>query len=86
MTPNVAIIHVHNPHWRGMRLSIPLFLLWIPFVLVSPLLIFILLMACMGLQINLFRATSVFWGILCSLPGTNVRVEAQGNQILVEIR
>ena len=85
MTPNVAIIHIHNPYWRGFRLWIPLFLLWIPVLLISPLVLVILLVVCLGLGIRFFRAISVFWGILCSLPGTNVRVQAQGNQVHVEI-
>jgi hypothetical protein len=32
-----------------------------------------------------WRSISVCWGILCALPGTDVRVVAQGNHILVEI-
>jgi hypothetical protein len=85
MTPNIAIIHVHNPYWRGFRLWIPLFLLWIPVVLLSPLLLLILLVACLAGQVSFWRSISVFWGILCALPGTDVRVDAQGNHILVEI-
>ena len=85
MTPNVAIVHVHNPYWRGIRLWIPLFLLWIPVILLSPLLLLILLAVCFLGQINFWRTISVCWDILCALPGTDVRVQADGNQILVEI-
>ena len=85
MTPNVAIVHIHNPYWRGLRLWIPLFLLWIPLLLLSPLLLLILLAAWLVFDIRVSRSISVFWGILCALPGTDVRVEAQGNHILVEI-
>jgi hypothetical protein len=85
MTPNIAIVHVHNPYWRGFRLWIPLFLLWIPVVLLSPLLLLILLVACLAGQVGFWHSISVFWGILCALPGTDVRVDAQGNHILVEI-
>lgn len=85
MTPNIAIVHIHNPYWRGLRLWIPLFLLWIPVILLSPLLFLILLAACLAFQINVWRSLSVCWGILCALPGTDVRVVAQGNHILVEI-
>lgn len=86
MTPNIAIVHVHNPYWRGLRLWIPLFLLWIPAVILSPLLFLVLAAACLVFEISFVRAVSVFWGILCSLPGTHVRVQAQANHILVEIR
>jgi hypothetical protein len=85
MTPNVAIIHVHNPYWRGFRLWIPLFLLWIPVVLLSPLLFLILLAACVVGRVSLWKSISVFWGILCALPGTHVRVHAEQNYVLVEI-
>jgi len=85
MTPNIAIVHIHNPHWRGCRLWLPLFLLWIPVILLSPLLFLILLASCIAFRISLWRSIAVFWGILCALPGTGVRVVAEGNHILVEI-
>jgi hypothetical protein len=85
MTPNLARIHIQNPHWRGLRLWIPLFLLWIPLILLSPLLLLILLPVCFLWRIGLWRTISVFWGIFCGLRGTDVLVKAQGNQILVEI-
>jgi hypothetical protein len=85
MTPNIAIVHIHNPYWSGLRLWLPLFLLWIPALLLAPFLLLILLVACLVFQIGFWNSISVFWGILCSLPGTDVRVEAQGNHILVEI-
>ena len=88
MTPNIAVIHVHNAHWRGFRLWIPLFLLWIPVLLLSPLILLALLVlfvACMVGQVDFFRALRVFWDILCSLPGTDVRVTADGNNVLVRI-
>jgi hypothetical protein len=85
MTPNIAIVHVHNPHWRGIRLWIPLFLLWIPVLLLSPLIFLVLLILCLLGEISVWRAISTFWGILCGLPGTDVRVQAEGNQVLVRI-
>jgi hypothetical protein len=85
VTPNVAIIHIHNPHWRGFRLWIPLFLLWIPALLLAPVVLLVLFVACLAGFVRFWRSIAVFWGILCALPGTDVRLEAQGNQILVEI-
>jgi hypothetical protein len=85
MTPNIAIVHVHNPHWRGVRLWIPLFLLWIPLLLLSPLIFVILAVVCLGCRISLWRAIGTFWAISCSLPGTNVHVRSEGNQVLVRI-
>jgi hypothetical protein len=85
MTPNIAIVHVYNPHWREMRLWIPLFLLWIPLVLLSPLLFLIVLAVCLAGRVSPWRAIAVFWAISCSLPGTDVDVRAQANHVLVRI-
>jgi hypothetical protein len=90
MTPNVAIIHIHNPelHWRGLKLWIPLFLLWIPVIVLSPLILLALLVlfaACIAGQVNFFCALRVFWDILCGLRGTDVRVSADDTRILVRI-
>lgn len=85
MTPNVAVIHVHDLHSRGLRLWIPLFLLWIPLVLLSPLLFLVILAVCLGGRVNPWRAIATFWAISCSLPGTDVHVSSQGNEVLVRI-
>jgi hypothetical protein len=85
VTPNIAIIHVHNPHWRGMRLWIPLFLLWIPVILLSPLIFLVLVALAIAIRMTIWRMIAIFWGILCGLPGTHVHVRAKGNQVLVRI-
>ena len=87
MTPNVAIIHVQNPqwHWRGFKLWVPLFLLWIPIILLSPLILLIVFGLCIAGRVNPFYALRVMWDITCSLPGTDVRVTADGNKVLVRI-
>lgn len=85
MTPNIAIVHVSNPHWRGCRLWIPLFLLWIPAILLSPLIFVVIVCACMVGRISPWRAIAVIWDILCSLPGTDVRVQAPDANVLVRI-
>jgi hypothetical protein len=48
MTPNLAIVHVWNPHWRGFRLWLPLFLLWIPLILLSPLILIVIFGLCLA--------------------------------------
>ena len=85
MTPNIAIVHVENPHWRGIRFWVPLFLLWIPLVIFSPLILLVLLGVCVAGKINPWRAISTFWDLTCSLPGTDVRVSAEGNRVTVRI-
>jgi hypothetical protein len=85
MTPSIAIVQVHNPHWRGIRLWIPLFLLWIPALLLAPLILLAVVVACLMAQVNPWTAISTFWGLLCALPGTHVHISSKQNQILVRI-
>jgi hypothetical protein len=85
MIPSIAIVHVAKPYWRGIHLWLPLFLLWIPVILLSPLILLVLLVVCLGLQISFWSAIAVFWGIVCSLPGTNVHVRADGTQVQVRV-
>jgi len=85
MTPNLAIVHIHNPHFRGFRIWIPLFLLWIPAILLAPLVLLVLLAASLAGFLRFWRSIAVFWGILCALPGTDVRVEAEGSRIVVKL-
>ena len=51
MTPNIAIVRIETPHWRMPELWIPLFLLWIPALLLSPLILLLLF----GLSLERFR-------------------------------
>ncbi len=85
MTPNVAIVHVSNRYGLGVHLWLPLFLLWIPLILLSPLVLLVLFGVCLAGRINPWRTIGAFWGLVCSLPGTNVRVSADGNHVTVRI-
>ena len=85
MTPNLAVVCIDSPHRRGIHLWLPLFLLWIPVILLSPLILIVVLVLCLVGQVNPWRAIATFWNIACSLPGTDVRVLAEGNRILVRI-
>jgi hypothetical protein len=85
MTPNIAIVRIETPHCHRISLWIPLFLLWIPAVLLSPLIVLVIVGLSIAGRIDPWQATSVFWNILCSLPGTNVRVTADGSNVAVRI-
>jgi hypothetical protein len=85
MTPSIAIVHVHNPHWRGIRLWIPLFLLWIPALVLAPIILLAVVIACLVGRVNPWRAIATFWGLLCALPGTQVHVSSKEDQVLVRI-
>jgi hypothetical protein len=86
--PNVAVIRVQSEHFWCPPIRIPLFLIWIVLLLLSPVLLVALIVlwaVCLGIGYPLGRAISVFWGILCALPGTSVRVTAEGKHITVKI-
>lgn len=85
MTPNFAVISVDYPHWPHCRIWVPLFLLWIPLALFSPLIFVVLLAVCLAARISVGRAIATFWDIACSLPGTHVHVRTEGNQVMVRI-
>lgn len=86
MIPNIAIVEIDNPYWRVRRLWVPLFLLWIPAILLSPLILLVIFVACVFGGIDFGDAIATFWGILTSLPGTQVHVVANGNKVFVRIR
>jgi hypothetical protein len=83
--PSFAVLKVEAPHFHMPRLWLPLFLLWIPIILVSPLIFIVILGLCIAGRINPWRAITVFWSILCSLPGTHVHVSAHDSKVLVRI-
>jgi hypothetical protein len=85
MTPSIAIVRIQSPHWRGFRLWVPLFLLWIPLILLAPLILLVILAACLAGQINPWSAIATFWSLLTSLSGTDVRVAANGSHVTVRI-
>jgi hypothetical protein len=85
MTPNFAVIAIETTEWRMPCLWIPLFLLWIPVLLLSPLIFLLLVAIAIATENNIWRLLCVFWSIASSLPGTHVRVETEGNRILVRL-
>lgn len=85
MTPNVAIVHVNFPHGPNFRLWLPLFLLWVPAIVLAPFVLLALLVACLVSGVPYWRCVGAGWALLCSLPGTDVRVTTEGNRVLVRI-
>jgi hypothetical protein len=89
MIPNIAIVHIDNPEWgrfwRRNRLWIPLFLLWIPLLILLPLILLVVIIAALVGRLNPWTVIRTLWGLLCALPGTDVRVAAEGNHVMVRI-
>ncbi len=85
MTPNIAVVRIETPNWRSIPLWIPLFLLWIPVILLSPILLLVIVGLSIAGRVDPLRALSVIWGIVCSLPGTHVRVTAEDTKVVVRV-
>jgi hypothetical protein len=45
----------------------------------------VLAVVCWLGRVSFLKTIAVMWGILCSLPGTDVRVHAEGNNVVVRI-
>jgi hypothetical protein len=87
MIPSFAVVRIQNsgPGWKGMRLWLPLILLYLPLLLLSPLLLLIVVAGCLVGRVSPWKAIRVFWGILTGLSGTDVHVRSEGNQVMVRI-
>jgi hypothetical protein len=85
MTPNLAVIRIQWAQGWCPPIPLPLFLLWIPAILLAPFILLTLWIVCMVYRLAFWRTLRVVWDIVCSLPGTNVRVCAEGKKITVRI-
>lgn len=85
MTPNLAIVQVNSAYGRNFRLWLPLFLLWVPAILLAPFVLLALSIACLISGVPFGRCIAAGWALLGSLPGTDVRVATAGNKVLVRI-
>jgi hypothetical protein len=85
VTPNIAIVYVEGSYWPNFRLWLPLFLLWVPLILLAPLILLVVIVVCLAVGINPWRAIAALWALSCSLPGTDVRASVEGKKILVQI-
>jgi len=85
MIPNIAVLEIESPHFRMPRLWLPLILLWIPLFLLSPLILFVILAACIAGRVSFWRAIATFGGIFSSLRGLHVRVTTHQSKVSVRI-
>ena len=96
MTPNFAVVGIETPGFRMPRFWLPVFLLWIPAILLSPLILLVVLAVwmagCANVRavrlngwVNPWRVIAILWSILCALPGTHVRVTTHDAHIQVRI-
>ena len=85
MTPNLAVIHFNNPYRDNFRLWLPLFLLWIPALLLAPIVLTILLVVCFLAKVSFLETLRTGWAILSGLRGTEISWSIQANRIHIRI-
>ena len=85
MTPNLAVIRIQPGQAWVPPIPLPLFLLWIPGLLLAPFALMAIWITCLVYDLRFWRTLRVLWDLLCALPGTNVRVCAEGKKITVRI-
>ncbi len=85
MIPSIALLRIENQCWHSPNLWVPLFLLWIPALLLLPLLVLVLAGLSLAGGVSPWRALGVLWDVVSSLPGTHVHVRAEGNNVRVRI-
>lgn len=85
MIPNIAVVQIEAPHWHMPQVWLPLFLLWIPALLLAPVILLVVMAVCAAGRIHPWRAVATFWAILCGLPGTHVHITTHGSKVLVRI-
>jgi hypothetical protein len=85
MTPNFAMVRVDPARGPRIFVPLPLFLLWIPTILLAPFGLVALLVWCVVTEVSFWGSVSTLWGLLCGLTGTDVRVCADGNRVTVRI-
>jgi hypothetical protein len=85
VTPNFAVLGIDTPGFHWPRLWLPIFLLWIPVLLLSPIIFLAFVALAIAGRTNLWGVIAIFWDILCGLRGTHVHVSTHDARVLVRI-
>jgi len=86
MPPLLAAVHIlPNATRRGIRLWVPLFLVWlllVPFVIV---LLPVYFVVCAVEDIDAFRTLGAVFAVLGSLNGTHVEVDSPSASVFIHV-
>ena len=86
MPPLFMIVHIlPSRSHRGLRLWVPVFLIWIlllPFVLV---LLPVFFVVCAAIDIHPFKTLGAFMHLLGSLGGTHVEVDSPDANVFIHV-
>ncbi|HEY2883866.1 MAG TPA: hypothetical protein VGJ08_01465 [Rhizomicrobium sp.] len=84
--PLLAVVHIlPNEVRRGIRLWVPLFLIWLlllPFLLV---LLPVYFVVCAVVDIDPFKTLGAFIAVLGNLNGTHVEVESRQASVFIHV-
>jgi hypothetical protein len=84
--PLLAVVHIlPNEVRRGIRLWVPLFLIWLlllPFLLV---LLPVYFVVCAVVDIDPFKTLGAFVAVLGNLNGTHVEVESRQASVFIHV-
>ena len=86
MLPLVVRVHVLGRAGRGVRLWIPLFLMWLLLLPFALIVLPVLFVVCIVVDVDPFPALGAIWRVLCGLSGAHVEVEAPDASVFVSVR
>jgi hypothetical protein len=83
MMPQVVTVRVHSRRDRRFRVWIPV----LPVLLVlSPLLVVALVVACLATRVNPGQGVAAAWRLLCAARGFRVDIHDHDNTVYVNVR
>ena len=85
MTPSLAVVRVGSAGWSKIPIVLPLFLLWIPLLLLAPLVLAAAVAVSAVGRLPVWRALRAFWDVSCALTGTDVDVLVDGHRVWVRL-
>jgi len=86
LPPLFATLHLRPAGWRfGLRLWLPLFLLWLLLLTVLILALPLLLVACIIFGVDVWRSARAVNAILAALHGTRVEVAHGDTHVLIQV-
>ena len=85
MLPLVVRVHVTGRAGRGVRLWIPLFLMWLLLLPFALIVLPVLFVVCIVVDVDPLPALVAIWRVLCGLSGAHVEVEAPDASVFVHV-
>ena len=85
MLPLVVRVHVLGREGRGVRLWIPLFLMWLLLLPLALIVLPVFFIVCIVADVDPFPALGAIWRVLCGLSGADVEVDAPHASVSMQI-